>query len=823
MIQKDTFPKVENIAEWSAASYHSHCRLCSKRDIPTCLTEKGRLCVDCVVSELKKMAAKNNLTEWTSPQIIHVLGSSGNVRWRLLFLWRFKKVFEIVSEESPADVDALLASLVHNLEVVHQHYLSDAILQAAIEACVSLGKKILPSLFQACKSEPWQSYANIILACSSIAPEDERVQNLIQTAVYHLNPIVRKHMINIIAKHDFTWGKDMLKHLANDKNKEVSTLATKIISNLNMLSLKRMTISNGITEDELKRIESVIEHDYTIDTLKQIYKQYLKNLFRESPTPQKKSELISAMAIALANQDLLQKLLSSLPENIRSILSILVWEGGKHIIKKLEKKFGIHIADDDGYHRLTIHDAYMLFRVGGDYYSNKDSSLYLSDEIRKIIKKCLPLPEGYHLIPLDTINAPLAYTDNSMILRQLSLFAAYIKQGNINLNKNKTKAMKGSVKMMIKSCHIQEFYADKELECMKTQLIADFMVAAKIEGSTNPINSLKQLFDNFFQYKGLKNYQLRGLLSHIKGDAYNYSHFESHEKMVRLSFFNLLKEMSDCRWYCIKNVLKHCLYNDIYLDIVDRGVANRFLSYHENYIYGYRGVEISEELYTDAVIIPLIKVAMFLFAAFGLVDIAYNLPENPVLQEKERPYLSTFDGLQYVRLTKLGAYVLGLTEGYEIEGIEEQKANLILDEHRLLIHMEGEDILKRIALEKVGEKLSNSHYRVDCSSFLKECFSEKDIQQKVAYFKEYISSNPPQIWKDFLNGILRRINPLTIEANTIVCKLTPDRELISLIATDEILKKYILKAENYRILIEAAHVNKIKKRLGELGYFVGNM
>ncbi|MBI4777469.1 hypothetical protein HY792_00875 [Candidatus Desantisbacteria bacterium] len=699
-----------------------------------------------------------------------------------------------------------------------------AVRQAAIEACINLGKKIFPTLLQACKPEPWEFYVNIMLACVSIAPEDERVQNLIQKAAYHSNPMARKYVISIIANHDFIWGEKVLKYLANDPKQEVSALAVKIISSLNMLSLKRITMSKGITEDELIKIEGIIDKGYNSDTLKKIYQQYLRHLFKENPLPQKKADIACAMSIVFADKDLFQRLLPFLPEGVKNVLNILVWEGGKHFIKKLEKMFGIQIAEKDG-HSLNIRNAYLLFQVQTDYYNRKDSSLYLSDEFRKAIKRYLPLPEGYDLIPLDTIEkTDFIHADNAMILRQLALFVAYIKQGNIKFNKNQTKIMKGSVKAMEKCCHIREFYENKDLECIKTQLIVDFLIISPIEEINNPVNSLKQLFDNFFKHKGLKKYQLYSLLSYIKGDAFQYyGYHEEYEEKVKMSFFNLLKKMSNQHWYSMENVIKHCCYNDIYLDIVDRSIASRYLYYSKTDRYGYIKVNISETLYKDAIIIPLIKSAMFLFSAFGLLDIAYNLPENSSLQEKEHKYLSVFDGLQHIRLTKLGAYVLGLTKEYEMEKIAEQKANLILDEGRLLIHMEGEDALKRLALEKVGERIGNTHYRVDCNSFLKECFCEKDIQQKVMLFKDYISSNPPQIWQDFLNGILKRINPLTIEENTVVCKLTPEKELISLIATDEILKKYILKAENYRILIETTHINKIKKRLGELGYFVGNM
>ncbi len=830
MMLKDAFKKIDIATEWSSGSrYDSHCYLCHKREEPTCLTEKGRLCENCVASELKKIAASETLTEWTFPQISHVLNSAGNIRWRLMLLWRFKEVLQIVEEESPADIDALMISFVHNLGFVQPHPLAHIVRQAAINACIGLGKRILPVLFQSCKPEPWEFYISILSSCVAIDAEDERVQNLAQKAAYHSNPIVRKYVIQLIATHNVSWGKEILEYLANDKKKEVSALAEKILSNLNLINLRRTIISKGITESEIVRIEEIIDKDYTVDTLKKICKQYLQYLFKKDAIPQRKAELVCAFAMVFADKDLFQNFFSSLSEDVKKVLNLVVWDGGKHSIAKLEKMFGIKIVENDGSDRSKICDGYLIFQIPQEYYyrSNQEKGFVsLSDGLRKIIKTHLPLPEEYSMIPLDTIKkTDFIHENNALILRQITLFIAYIKQGNLKFSKNQTKVMKSSVKEMVRCCSIKEFYNDdNDLEYIKTQLIIDFLTTASIERISDPIKGLKQLFDGFFNYKDLKNYQLRNLLSHIKGEAnYYYYNYEQQEEKVRLSIFNLLQTMSDYHWYAVENMIKYCCYRDMDLNLVDRAVANRYLYYNKTFRYGYERVMLSEGIYRDALIIPLIKATMFLFSTFGLVDIAYNLPENPILQEKEHKYLSVFDGLQFVRLTRLGAFVLGLTKEYTMEGIEEQKANLILDEGRLLIHIEGEDMLKRLALEKIGEKMSNAHYRVDYNSFLKECFCEKDIQQKITLFKDYISSKPPQIWQDFLDGILKKINPLTIEQEVTVYKLTPDKALISLIATDELLKKYILKAEDYRILIKAVHINKIKKRLGELGYFIDHM
>ncbi len=105
-------------------------------------------------------------------------------------------------------------------------------------------------------------------------------------------------------------------------------------------------------------------------------------------------------------------------------------------------------------------------------------------------------------------------------------------------------------------------------------------------------------------------------------------------------------------------------------------------------------------------------------------------------------------------------------------------------------------------------------------SFLKECASEKDVHAKIKLFKEQITDDPPLIWQDFLNAIVLKIDPLSPQPDMLMFRLSENQELIALMARDDVLKKYILKAEDYHIAVRSANLLKVKKRLEEFGYFI---
>lgn len=837
---------IELPAAWlKEQQYGRPCSLCRKKQETTCETSLGRLCISCVESRLKEAAEAEILAAWSVSQFKEALSYSGTFRRRLTILWRFKEALQVTSEKSPSNTEDLMIQLVRNLGYMPPHPLARLVRRAAVDACVATGETILPLLLKMCAPSPWQFYANVVRAAGLIAPEHKEVRALLDKAVQDPNPEIRGRVIGTIYKYKFPWVKEMLQTLARrDPDPGIRAVATNVLNNLKSGQTSRQLelLPKAAAKPELinkpplfkrpktskqKEIEKTVDRYYNADILKKIYNRYLQPFFNESAGNLKKADLTAALAMVYSDKDAFQELLSSLPEDVGKILNLLVWEGEKHDVKKFEKMFKSEIIAKDGtghYSENPINNSYLLFQVSRTYnYRGYEYYFYLSDDLRKLFKQYLPLPKEANLIPLETINkTDFVYEDNDRIIRQIRLWYSYIKQGNLRFSKSGDKVLKTSISQMAKYGDIKEFYDNKGLEYLRTPVIIDFLRhGPEMKNIDSPPQFLKQLWERFFSGSEFNRYRLAELLYHVKG---GYYYDPQRETRTRTSLFNLLKTIPVSQWVSIENVIKYCTYRDVYLEAVDKSDYSLYFNkkYTTKYSSGHEKARISEGPYHDIVTAPLIKAAMFLFAGFGMVDIAYNLPKNDLFQEKDKEYLSVFDGLQYIRLTKLGAYILGLTEKHEVK-FEEEKANIILDERRLIINIEGNDILKTLALERIADKIGDNHYRVDYTSFLKECSSKKDITQKMKFFKEEISSKPPEVWQDFLNDIVKKINPLTPEKTMAVYKLTPDQELISLVAKDEILREHIFKAEDYRIVIEASNVKKVKKRLGEFGYFIDNM
>ena len=211
---------------------------------------------------------------------------------------------------------------------------------------------------------------------------------------------------------------------------------------------------------------------------------------------------------------------------------------------------------------------------------------------------------------------------------------------------------------------------------------------------------------------------------------------------------------------------------------------------------------------------------LFLFGALGMVDLAYSEPTNPIYREYNKLYLSPFDGLRYVRLTEFGRYALGRTRRFTTE-ITVPSGKIEVDANNTLLSLQGQDPIKRMVLEAVGEPINQSSYRVDFNSFLKECTTATEVQNKISFFRENIVEHPPAVWEQFFENLLTRLNPIKPAPALSVFKVKPDRELLSLLTSDSLLKQYVMRAENHHIVVEKANLSKVKKRLALFGYFVG--
>ena len=176
-----------------------------------------------------------------------------------------------------------------------------------------------------------------------------------------------------------------------------------------------------------------------------------------------------------------------------------------------------------------------------------------------------------------------------------------------------------------------------------------------------------------------------------------------------------------------------------------------------------------------------------------------------------------------VRLTPLGAYVLGVTEKYEVQLASDDKVYFELDPQRLIIRSLSDNNPYEGLLTDTCIPIGNRRYKMNAETFLARCADKSDVEGKIDFFKRYISGDLTPVWTDFFGSLLKRCNPLTSVAQNeyVVYRISPDNKpLIHLLANDPVLRTLVIKAENYIILVETDKKTKFDRRLKSLGYLL---
>ena len=199
-----------------------------------------------------------------------------------------------------------------------------------------------------------------------------------------------------------------------------------------------------------------------------------------------------------------------------------------------------------------------------------------------------------------------------------------------------------------------------------------------------------------------------------------------------------------------------------------------------------------------------------------MLDIAY---EEPNTSEFAKTYFSDYDGLNYIRINQLGAYILGLSKEYTTEIVTGGK--LIFADDSLIILAEGDISLYDVLLKNYAEKVSETRFRVTPQSFLKDCKSRKDLKSKIDTFRQTVSQKLPPNWEEFIGTLIEKNKNITPVNDFKVFKINAnEKELQQIVAQDKVLKDLVIKAEKFHVLVSSDNYAKFKSRLKDFGYLV---
>ena len=550
-----------------------------------------------------------------------------------------------------------------------------------------------------------------------------------------------------------------------------------------------------------------------------------------------KKTRVEALVHIFEDESLLEVFFSVQTELTKKVIHHLAWFGST-LLSDLEKLTGKRLATKNKTERSTwepfnLIDGLELVQLELGYarpYSERKNKnnviVYLPRALRETLREKLPKPREYflHALPEKT-KTTYTYCCESTGPTELATIIEYINQGHLALKKNGDPTIKG-LRDLTQITLLKEFYpkglSHKELDLLKIRLLTEFALSLEPIGTAlstlNAPDLLRRIFKKWTAHKSTRITDQ--FLDHIRSKSTYYSTKAYNVKKVLLK---ILTDFPAGGWISCDSIFSYCELRNI--NLAEQEL--HCLEYEYEVDSGY-GTWKSWERVTSVtapltVYQPLLKFYFFLIAALGLMEIGYERPVNEKIHRKDREYLSPFDGLQCIRMTPLGRYVIGKSRSYDaVSQPEKAKVTFSLDPNRLILTMEGEDPILLLTLNKLLEPVGTGRFRITFQSLLQNCQTKQDVQRKINLFKTTICEKPPQNWLEFFRQALARVNPLQVETGLRLFKISADQELLHLLATDPAISSLLFKVEGLRIAVKLSNISKLIRELKKHGYLISN-
>lgn len=397
------------------------------------------------------------------------------------------------------------------------------------------------------------------------------------------------------------------------------------------------------------------------------------------------------------------------------------------------------------------------------------------------------------------------------------LVSSLIQAGELGL---RTKGISMSdVKRVAKKVGLEEFPLEVGLQSTLRSRYYLGTLAAGVScfaGKKQSTKKYERALHTIFKdcTKTLQDYLLPLLLPHIKGLRQRLIEFNALGIMVNL-LLESLREEPDA-WLSFSDVLMRSFSSS---ESQHRLVSYPALVFDPNsqtdnveLVNEFSGKAFSADSFVMEFGYTVLQAMGFLLCSVGMAELALSSSHRPE---------SPFARAEYLRLTGLGRFALGIVQEYEPPHIDQQ-AYFELDPERLIIRSLAEPNPYAQLLSDTSVPISKSRFETSASSFLAHCKSRDDVENKISIFRQFISSELPPLWKHFFDTLLQHCNPLKTDTAAYKhYRLSPDNsDLIRLITTDDQLRKLIIRAEGYLILVRQEDIRHFEDLLKKHGYLL---
>lgn len=204
-------------------------------------------------------------------------------------------------------------------------------------------------------------------------------------------------------------------------------------------------------------------------------------------------------------------------------------------------------------------------------------------------------------------------------------------------------------------------------------------------------------------------------------------------------------------------------------------------------------------------------------AATGLADLATldNIADTPAFPA---------EAITHIRLTSYGLYAFRLTEDISISGDEPEGEFFEFDDERHIISVLKSGRPYTSLLDRLGERLTNRHYRITTDSLLKECYDASSLKKIANTFTtKILRGHLTPAWTDMIDELKKRNKAVTYFSRDsyIILKMDlDDAVLMKLLNEERESLKSCIPIPGGLLAVPVRQIQTVRNLLEPKGYYI---
>jgi hypothetical protein len=560
----------------------------------------------------------------------------------------------------------------------------------------------------------------------------------------------------------------------------------------------------------------------------------LAALLSAGPLPTRKAELIALVSARLEREHVLRQMWERLDETQRAAVAEVVHGPSAHLLlDQFCAKYGRTPdfgALDYSYGRSGAPTALRLFFFGG---------LTMPDDLRARLRALVPRPRAVTITSLDELPdsaEPLAVrTTEHQATAELQSVLRLVEAGKLTVSDKTRRPAGATVRLVAEALEDGDFYGEADdsigpIRAFAWPMLVQAAGLAELRGTrlgltragvkalgAEPASLIRSAWDRWLATRILDEL---ARVESIKGQTGKGKRGLTAVAARRGAIADTLVECPPERWVSTDELFRYMRAAGHWFEVT-RNAWHLYICEPGYGSLGYDGCGGWNILQARYALCLLFEYA----ATLGLIDVAYVPPAGArpdyfnLWGADGLEFLSRYDGLSHLRLTRLGAWCLGVAESYEPRSIGATPVFAIMANLELAVTGERLGHADRLVLERYAEQLSDRLWRLDRSKLLAATERGDNIEDVREFLAARACAPIPPSVVDLLDDIARRGERL-IDRGPMRVIDCADPALAALLANDAKTRALCIAAGEDRLLVPSDCEPAFRRAVRKLGYAV---